>query len=42
MVLKSFDKDKFLDPDCWTVDFFLHYFDLMGETILDIVEESST
>lgn len=41
-VLKSFAKDKCLGPNGWTVEFFLHYFDIMGQHILDIVEESKT
>lgn len=39
-VLKSFSKDKCLGPDGW--EFFMHFFDLMGHNILDIVEESRT
>jgi len=41
-VLKSFAREKFLRPDGWTVEFFLHFFDIMGQHILEIMEESRT
>jgi hypothetical protein len=31
-ILKAFSKDKSPGPNGWTVDFFLHYFELVGET----------
>lgn len=40
LALKSFARDKSLGPDGWTVEFFLHFFDLMGPDILDMVEFS--
>jgi hypothetical protein len=39
-VLKGFSKDKSPGPDGWTVEFFLHFFDLVGKDLLDAVEES--
>ena len=39
-VLKGFTKDKSLGPDGWKVDFFLHFFELVGQDLLDVVEES--
>jgi hypothetical protein len=28
--LKSFSTDKSLGPDGWTVEFYIHFFDLVG------------
>jgi hypothetical protein len=39
-ILKAFSKDKSPGPDGWTVEFFLHYFELVGEDMLGMVEES--
>jgi len=39
-VLVHFSKDKSPGPDGWIVDFFLHFFDLLGLEILEAVEES--
>jgi hypothetical protein len=39
-ILKAFTKDKSLGPDGWIVDFFLHFFELIGEDLLGMVEES--
>jgi hypothetical protein len=38
--LKSFNKDKSPGPDDWTVEFFLHFFDLVGVELLELVEDS--
>jgi hypothetical protein len=38
--LKGFTKEKSLGPDGWTVEFYLHYFDLVGQDLLDMVEET--
>jgi hypothetical protein len=38
--LNSFNKDRSPGPDGWTVEFFLHFFDLVGTDLLDLVEES--
>jgi hypothetical protein len=39
-VLKVFAKDKSLGPDGWTVEFFIHFFDLVGDDLLEVVEDS--
>jgi hypothetical protein len=39
-VLKGFTKDKSLGPDGWTVEFYLHFYDLVAKDLLDVVEES--
>jgi hypothetical protein len=39
-ILKDFAKDKSPGPDGWTVEFFLHFFELVGEDLLGMVEES--
>jgi hypothetical protein len=39
-VLTKFKVDKSLRPDDWTVEFFIHFFDLVGGDLLDMVEES--
>ena len=40
--LKGFEHSKSPGPDGWTVDFFLHFFDLIGPELLAMVEESRT
>ena len=37
--LKAFDLSKSPGPDGWTVEFFLHFFDLLGPEILVMVED---
>jgi hypothetical protein len=39
-VLKLFAKDKSLGPDGWTVEFFIHFFELVGDDLLEVVEDS--
>jgi hypothetical protein len=39
-ILKDFTKDKSPGPDGWTMEFFLHYFELVGDDLLGMVEES--
>lgn len=39
-VMKSFKKDKCPGPDGWTIDIFIHFFDLMERDILGMVEET--
>jgi hypothetical protein len=39
-VLFHFKKDKSPGPDGWTIDFFTFFFDLVGEDLLAMVEES--
>jgi hypothetical protein len=39
-VLHSFQKDKILGPDGWSMDFFVGLYDLIGQDILKVIEES--
>ena len=36
--LKLFKKEKSYYPDGWIVDLFLHFFNIMGEELLGMVE----
>eukprot|EP00253_Pinus_taeda_P027341 PITA_27341 len=38
--LKWFKKDKSPGPDGWTIEFYLAFFDLLGNDLLQIVEDS--
>eukprot|EP00253_Pinus_taeda_P003487 PITA_03487 len=38
--MKNMAKDKSPGPDGWTVELFLHFFDLIGSEIAEVVEES--
>ena len=38
--LKGFSASKIPGPDGWTIEFFLSFFDLMGNDILEMVEET--
>jgi hypothetical protein len=38
--LKSFSKDKIPGPDDSTVEFYLHFFELVGADLLELVEDS--
>jgi hypothetical protein len=40
VALKSFSKDKSLGPDGWTIEFYLHFFDLVGPDLLELVEDT--
>ena len=40
-VLKTFLKDKSLELDGWTVEFFLHFLNFVGVDILEAIEEST-
>ena len=40
LALKSFKKDKSPGPDGWPVEFFLDFFDLLGNELVDLVETS--
>jgi hypothetical protein len=39
-VLSKFKVDKSPGPDGWTVEFFKDFFDIVGEDLLEMVEES--
>jgi mannosylglycoprotein endo-beta-mannosidase len=39
-VIKKIKVDKSLSPDGWTVDFFKQHFEIVGDDLLDMVEES--
>jgi hypothetical protein len=39
-VLRGFARDKSPRPDGWTVEFFFKFFDLVGQDLLEMVEES--
>jgi hypothetical protein len=41
-VLSFFKRDKSSGPDGWTVEFFSHFFDLVGGDLLEMVEETRT
>jgi hypothetical protein len=41
-VLEGFEKEKSPGSDGWTVEFFLECFDVMGEDLLPMVEETMT
>lgn len=41
-VLTLFKHDKSRGPDGLTVEFFIHFFDLVGEELLEMVEEART
>ena len=38
--LKSFKKDKHLSPDGWSMEFFLHFFEILGMEMVRAIEES--
>jgi ribonuclease HI len=40
VVLKGFKKEKSPGPDGWSVELYLHFFDLMFQDLLDAVEDS--
>jgi hypothetical protein len=39
-VIKCFKREKSPGLDGWSVELFLHFFDLMGQDILDVIEDS--
>jgi hypothetical protein len=38
-VMRRFQREKIPGPDRWTIEFFLCFFDLLGQDILRLVEE---
>ena len=38
LALKSFKKDRSPGPDGWPVEFYLHFFDLLGPTLVQTVD----
>lgn len=40
--IKSMKGDKSRGPDGWTVEFFVHFFDIFQEDLLNMIEESIT
>lgn len=38
-ILHDFDNDKSLGPDGWTIEFFTHFFDLVGSELREAVED---
>jgi len=40
LVMKIFSREKSPGPEGWTVEFFLMFFDLIGNDVLEVVEES--
>ena len=41
-VLQSFQKDKSPGPDGWMIEFFLELYDLLGQDLLHVVEDTRT
>lgn len=39
-IFKSFSKDKCPRLDRWTIELFLHFFDLLGQDLIQMVEQS--
>eukprot|EP00253_Pinus_taeda_P026277 PITA_26277 len=39
-ILKAFSKDKCPGPDGWTIEFFLHFFDLIKHDLIRMIEDS--
>lgn len=39
-IIKSMAKEKSPGPDGWSIELFLHFFDLIGAEITEVVEES--
>eukprot|EP00253_Pinus_taeda_P027180 PITA_27180 len=39
-VMKWFKKDKSPGPDGWTIEFYIAFFDVLGQDLLQVVEES--
>eukprot|EP00253_Pinus_taeda_P019806 PITA_19806 len=39
-ILKAFSKDKCPRPDGWTIEFYLHFFDLIKHDLIRMIEDS--
>lgn len=39
-VLKSMQREKIPGPDGWTLEFFQHFIDLLGDELTGVVEEA--
>jgi hypothetical protein len=39
-VLKGFTKEKSLGPDGWSVEFFIHFYDVVSKDLVEAVKES--
>eukprot|EP00253_Pinus_taeda_P035371 PITA_35371 len=39
-ILKAFSKDKCPGPDGWTIEFFIHFFDIIKHDLIQMIEES--
>ena len=41
-VLQSFQKDKIPGPDGWLIEFFMELYDMLGQDLLQVVEDTRT
>lgn len=39
-IIKAMPRDKSLGPDGWTIELFIHFFDIIGDELTEVVEES--
>lgn len=39
-IFKAFSKDKCPDPDGWTIKFFIHFFDIIKNDLIQMIEDS--
>jgi hypothetical protein len=39
-ILKHFAKDKIPGPDGWTVEFFTQFFEVVGDDLLELAEDT--
>eukprot|EP00253_Pinus_taeda_P002170 PITA_02170 len=39
-IIKAMPRDKSPGPDGWTIELFSHFFDLIGDELIEVVEES--